>query len=150
MKRLAFTVCFLSATLLHAAQAQNNRPTLAQALAVPGTVHVVGKTDGTFDAFSASQLASLPAHAKASAAPGSPTMGSCGTNPSFTGDNTEGLINVGTGIVTSCVIDLKVSLTRCFVSASSAIALGWSVSGTTLTIAMGVSLGAGKLAYRCS
>jgi hypothetical protein len=49
------------------ASAQTNRPSLTAAFAVPGVQHIVGKTDGTFDAFTAAQLASRPAWALPSA-----------------------------------------------------------------------------------
>lgn len=45
------------------AMAVTNKPTLREALTVPGAAAVVGETDGTYTAYTAAELAKLPTYA---------------------------------------------------------------------------------------
>lgn len=135
------------------AQAQSVHDTLAQALAAPGVVHIVGRADARFDAYTTAQTATLPAHAKVSPVSLTPVMGVCGTTPSVTGTNEAGTITVGSGVVTSCALTFAAggfpAPPACVVTPSSAVAIGRTVTATSLTVALGASLGGGQINYHC-
>jgi hypothetical protein len=84
---------------------------------------------------------------------GTPTVSSCGTSPSVSGDNGSGIITVGSGVsVLSCTLSFSATLSAapvCIAVPNSAISLGVSTSTTALTITMALTLGDGKIFYVC-
>lgn len=84
-----------------------------------------------------------------------PTMGTCGTTPSVVGNDTRGVITVGSGIsVTSCALNFKETYTTapvCVISTSSTgvTAKITSISTTVLMTGFSSTLGGGKVYYQC-
>ena len=86
-----------------------------------------------------------------------PTVSSCGSSPSVASGSTNnaGTINVGTGLsVLACTLNFSSSFTNnpsCqFTASTSGLSPGvTSVSTSAVTVALTLSLGAGKLYYQC-
>ena len=85
---------------------------------------------------------------------GSPSLGACGVSPSVTGTDAAGIITIGTGIVTSCVLNFSTTLSAtpsCIVITDS-LAVTASIAAVTmsaLTMGLSASLPGGKLHYHC-
>lgn len=85
-----------------------------------------------------------------------PTMGTCGSSPSVVGDDNQGVITVGGGVVTSCAMNFANTWgvgcnVACQESDNSTAVTGdiSSLSPTSVTFGFSASLGGGVLYYRC-
>jgi hypothetical protein len=85
-------------------------------------------------------------HIAADRAPVRPTVGTCGTGPSISGDDMSGSVKVGTGGVNSCAITFASAYTnapRCFlnlnVAAGTTTSIWANTSVSTLTIVASTS-----------
>lgn len=82
-----------------------------------------------------------------------PTVGTCGTSPSVTGNDEAGVINVGSGTVTACTLTHGFTNWRtwgCTVNANSAAYVYVSSASTSSnTFTASANIGGGKLYYRC-
>ena len=84
-----------------------------------------------------------------------PSMGTCGTTPSISGNDSVGTITVGSGVVTACTMNFAQGWTAapvCNVSTDAAsISAGiTSVSTAAMTVGLSATLGSGHIYYRCS
>lgn len=84
----------------------------------------------------------------------SPTLSSCGSSPSVSGDDNEGTITVGGGIVTACTLAFSSTwgaTPTCVISDNSTAITGdiSSLSATSMTTSFSASLGGGIIYYRC-
>jgi hypothetical protein len=86
---------------------------------------------------------------------GTPSVSSCGTSPTLASGSTDtaGIINVGSGVVTSCTLTFSTAMSSapsCVVSTSLAtVVAGISTTTSAATIALSVSLGSGNIHYHC-
>ena len=66
------------------------------------------------------------------------TIGSCGTTPAITGNDTRGTVTIGTGVVTSCVVTFNTAYTAAPICVATwngaASTLGIGVSSTTYRV----------------
>lgn len=85
---------------------------------------------------------------------GTPTMGACGTSPSVVGTNASGTITVGSGTVTSCVLNFSAAqpgTPACTISTSATVITRISaVSATALTVAFASSSPSVVVYYACN
>lgn len=87
-----------------------------------------------------SPLAKLEVNGHIAASGGAATVGSCGTSPAITGNDTKGYVTIGSGATTSCVITFNSAFTFapvCTVTwrgAASAIGVGVAATTTALTV----------------
>lgn len=88
-----------------------------------------------------------------------PTMGTCGAtpNPSVVGDDNQGIITVGGGVVTACTMNFSQTWGSgcnvvCSESDNSTTVTGdiSALSPTAITFSFSASLGGGLLYYKCS
>jgi hypothetical protein len=85
------------------------------------------------------------------------TMGTCGTSPSVTGDNNEGVITVGGGVVTACTLNFANGgwgtgcTVVCNESDNSTTVTGdiSALSSTSVTFSFSATLGGGLIYYQC-
>lgn len=84
----------------------------------------------------------------------SPTMGTCGSSPGVTGNDTVGTIAVGSGVVTSCTLNFANPYkdVRCFESDNSTAVTGdvSATSTTSVTFSFSATLGGGVVQYYCA
>ena len=83
-----------------------------------------------------------------------PTMGTCGTSPSVDGTDLEGVITVGSGVVTSCTINFASPYARapvcvCSDNSTTVSCSNGTISTTAYTINTSATLGGGLLSYIC-
>jgi hypothetical protein len=84
---------------------------------------------------------------------GTPTMGTCGTSPSVSGNDNVGKVTVGTGVVTSCTVNFgttKTGTPHVFITVDGATAIANSISSVStsgFTANFAASLGAGTFDY---
>jgi hypothetical protein len=84
-------------------------------------------------------------------------MGTCGTSPSVVGDNNEGIITVGGGVVTACTMNFANAgwgngcNVVCSESDNSTTVTGdiSSLSSTSVTFSFSATLGGGLIYYQC-
>jgi hypothetical protein len=85
------------------------------------------------------------------------TMGTCGTTPSVVGDNNEGIITVGGGVVTACTMNFANGgwgagcNVVCSESDNSTTVTGdiSALSSTSVTFSFSATLGGGLIYYQC-
>lgn len=85
------------------------------------------------------------------------SLSGCGTSPSVVGNDTNGVISLGTGIsVTACTMSFANSFpsgsnVTCSVSSNSTLSFGsvTAVSNTGFSVGLSIGLGGGKLYYQC-
>ena len=83
---------------------------------------------------------------------GIPTMGTCGTSPSVTGTDQGGKITVGSGVVTSCVLNFSQTYPnapKCVATADATVALSAAPTTSVLTIGAVSTIGGGSVYYYC-
>jgi len=89
---------------------------------------------------------------------GTPTLGACGTSPALTNAfDSGGTITIGTGVVTSCVLNFANSgafwtnMPQCSVQSHSGTIFAFvsALTGSTLTIGLSASLPGGIVTYLC-
>ena len=86
---------------------------------------------------------------------GAPSVSSCGGSPSLESgaSDTAGIIDVGSGIVTSCTVTFSQAMAAapsCVVASSlPSVTAGVSTSTAALTVALSITLGGGKIYYVC-
>lgn len=82
-----------------------------------------------------------------------PTVGTCGTSPSVTGNDEAGVISVGSGTVTACTLTHGFTNWRtwnCTANANSAALISISsASASSNTFTASANIGGGKIYYRC-
>lgn len=82
-----------------------------------------------------------------------PTVGTCGTSPSVTGNDEAGIISVGSGTVTACTLTHGFTNWRtwnCTANANSAAYVYVSAaSASSNTFTASANIGGGKIYYRC-
>lgn len=82
-----------------------------------------------------------------------PSVSACGTSPSVSGTDNWGVITVGTGVVTSCLLSFSQTYGAapvCIMTPSAAtVAVGLSISTSAATIALSATLAGGKIFYWC-
>ena len=81
-----------------------------------------------------------------------PTMGTCGTSPSVVGNDTAGVITVGSGVVTSCTLNFAKAWANppvVIVSTNSTAVTGdiSSVSTSSVVFGFSATLGGGIIYY---
>lgn len=84
----------------------------------------------------------------------SPTVTSCGTSPAIAGNDEVGVVTIGTGVVTSCVVNFsqvwKTPPVCVFVSDSATAVISQAAITTALLgVRMSVSLPGAKIYYMC-
>lgn len=85
-----------------------------------------------------------------------PTMGTCGSSPSIVGNDNDGVVTVGGGVVTACTVTFATAWALnapvCTVSDNSTAVTGdiSAVSTTAFTSSFSASLGGGLVYYHCS
>lgn len=85
------------------------------------------------------------------------TMGTCGTSPSVIGDNNEGVITVGGGVVTSCTLNFAMGgwgtgcTVVCTESDNSTTVTGdvSAINPASVTFSFSATLGGGLIYYQC-
>lgn len=84
---------------------------------------------------------------------GTPTMGTCGSNPGVSGDDRSGVITVGSGVVTACTLNFSATLgytPNCIAVPNSVLAVGvTAISTSAVTFTVLSTIGGGKLYYVC-
>lgn len=86
----------------------------------------------------------------------SATVGTCGTSPTITGNDTRGTVTIGTGAVTSCIITFNSAFSTapyCVTTwngSSSTIGFGVTSTTTALTVNFSASAPGLKFNYYCS
>lgn len=84
-----------------------------------------------------------------------PTMGTCGTSPSVIGSNLAGTITVGSGVVTSCILNFAspvyINIPSCVLTINTSAVTGGITTLTTssVTFSFAASLGGGTIYYIC-
>lgn len=85
-----------------------------------------------------------------------PSVSSCGTNPSVSGDDSDGIISTGSGTVTACTLTFAAAYTVapvCVPSTSSTsvnASMSSAPSTTAVTFNLSATLTSGKLYYHCT
>lgn len=133
--------------------------TNAHALSSITQVEIVGSASNTYSltASSTTVLYHLAVSTSGHVITGgpTPTVSSCGTNPSVTGDDNDGTITVGSGVaVTACTLTFAstwgATPVCLFDADSSTIGSGpTSKSATAVTIGFSAGLGGGSVEYHC-
>lgn len=90
-------------------------------------------TDGTWYVASSTGTAVFTVKADGSLVTGgdTPTLSSCGTSPSVSGNNNAGTVTMGTGVITACTVTFSVaksSSPRVLIQSEGAAALGSTIS----------------------
>lgn len=84
-----------------------------------------------------------------------PTIGTCGTDPSVSGTDLKGVITVGTGAVTSCALNFGVAYgtaPTCLCNAiksTTPIACAVTASTTVMTVTTAATVDTGTITYMC-
>jgi len=82
-----------------------------------------------------------------------PTVSSCGSSPSISGNDVTGRVLVGSGVVTSCTVTFARAYTNtpvCFAEAeNSALAVAASSTPTSVVVTTASTIGSGSVIYKC-
>lgn len=112
-----------------------------------GSVSQFLKTDG---AGNLGWSSSLPPHFLTTGS--APSVSSCGTGPSVTGNDNVGRVTVGTGVVTSCTLTFNQSWGTapvCVLNDETTTLLVKAVATTTTLVISGTSLTGDTIGYHC-
>ena len=127
-----------------------NFPVLNSSTAGNGVIYSAAGTDSNIDV----HIAPKGNGHIAISGPAAPTMASCGTSPRVAGNDMRGLITVGAGSITSCVMNFAAtwrSTPICVVSPNGSTAAILADSATTLemTVTASAPIGGAKINYYC-